>query len=144
MIGGEEVNLSQESIEDRVTSLEYSMHSISTDMEMIAKQQSTLNESFTTITELLVRQARAEEQAVQTHDDTLKNKKDIERIQKEGTSVCAVHQKENEAVLETLKNLDHRLDKSFSFRDKIMLSIALLFASGIVGLFFKVFENGVF
>lgn len=129
--------MGQESIEGRLTSLEYNLHSITVDMEVLTKQQATLNESFNTITELLVRQARAEEQSLQTHQDTVKNTEDIKRIEKEGTSVCAIHKKENSEVIQSIE----RLQKSLAFRDKIMLSIVLLFASGLVTMFLKTFES---
>lgn len=126
-------------LEAKVDDLEGHVQSMSYDMNILTHQQAKLNDSFNTITDLLVRQARAEEQTEHTMGDTKHNTKEINRIDKEGTSVCAVHQKENQAILQRIEELQ----KSMGTRDRIMLTVAFIFASGLVGLFFTIIKEGI-
>lgn len=129
----------------RFEKLEYGIENLAKEVTIMGSYFNSLKENVEKITELLIKQASYEQQTKVNAKDINILFNEVRNIAQNGTSKCQVHLVEKELITEKLAELTRAIvthkkevEVLISKRDRIFISIAMLFIAGLVAAFFKV------
>ncbi|MGE4412066.1 MAG: hypothetical protein AB7E45_00030 [Candidatus Caldatribacteriota bacterium] len=131
---GYESGIVTKDYDNKIHNIEKKVDILAVQVDKIADAQVNISKNLDTLTNVMVKLAEQEQIATQ-------NTRSIDELFKQMRQIiptCGAREVKINNIAKDLTNLEIELEKSLNFRDKILISISLMFASGLVAMFFEI------
>jgi chromosome segregation ATPase len=137
-MAGYESGIVTKEYENRISAVERKVDKLSEQMDRVASMQSDISKNLSMLTEVLVKLAEQEQIALQNTKSIDELFKQVRQISDSIIPICGAREVKINNIAKDLTNLEIELEKSINFRDKIFITISLMFVSGLVAMFFEI------
>lgn len=140
-MSGYESGIVTKDYDNKIHNIEKKVDTLAVQVDKIADAQVNISKNLDTLTNVLVKLAEQEQIATQNTRSIDELFKQVRQISDSIIPTCGAREVKINNIAKDLTNLEIELKKSINFRDKILITISLMFASGLVAMFFEVLKR---
>jgi ribosome-binding ATPase YchF (GTP1/OBG family) len=140
-MSGYESGIVTKDYDNKIHNIEKKVDTLAAQVDRIAEAQVNMSKNLDTLTNVLVKLAEQEQIATQNTRSIDELFKQVRQISDSIIPICGAREVKINNIAKDLTNLEIELEKSINFRDKILISISLMFASGLVAMFFEIIRR---